>query len=110
MAVLPRPANPRAFLADLRSLAAGDRRHKLVGAAVAIGMTSLIITGFILESRSGILPEGPQITYAADYASTRTDAEIIAQQRIDQRAREQAQADKRRAFQRADRALSRLGI
>lgn len=110
MAVFPRPASPRAFLADLKSLGSGDRRHKLVGAVVAVGMTSLIITGFIVEARHGILPEGQQITYAADYSNSRTDAEIIAQQKVDQRAREQAQAEKRREFQKVDRALSRMGI
>ena len=110
MAVLPRPASPRALLADLRTLAHGDRRYKLVAGAVAIGMTSLIVTGFILESRSGILPEGQQITYAAEFSSTRTDAEIIAQQKIDQRALDQAKAEKRRAFQKVDRALTKLGF
>jgi hypothetical protein len=110
MAVLPRPASPRAFIADLRAIWSGDRRHKLIGLAVAVGMTSLIITGFIVEARHGILPEGQQITYAADYSSTRTDAEIIAQQKIDQRAKEAALAEKRRAFQKVDRQLSGLGI
>jgi hypothetical protein len=110
MAVLPRPASPRALLADLRGLWAGDRRHKLVGMVVAVGMTSLIITGFIVEARHGILPEGQQITYAADYAATRTDAEIIAQQKVDQRAKDAALAEKRRAFQRVDKALDGMGL
>ena len=52
---------------------------------MAVAVTSLIVTLFILESRYGVFPEGPRITYAADWSNSRTDAEIIAQQKIDQR-------------------------
>jgi len=111
MAVLPRPASPRAFLADLRAFArTGDRRQKLVAGVVAVGMTSLIVTAFIVESWYGVLPEGEQISYVADYRNDRTDAEIIAQQKIDQKKADALKAEKRRAFQRADKALTDLGL
>jgi len=98
------------LLADLRTFLEGDRHHKLTFATLAIAMTSLIVTGFIVESRSGVLPEGEQLTYAEDFSDTRTDAEIIAQQKIDQKARDAAAAKKRAEFQKVDNALSRLGI
>ena len=111
MAVLPRPASPRALIADLRAaLGQGDRRYKLVAAAVSVGMTSLIVTGFIVESWYGVLPEGAQITYAADFKESRTDAEIVAQQKIDQRARDAAVVERRRAFQKLDRELTGAGL
>lgn len=110
MAVFPRPAHPRVLLADLRTFLVGDRHYKLVFATAAIGMTSLIVTGFILESRSGVLPEGEQLTYVEDFSNTRTDAEIIAQQKIDQKIRDAAIAKKRAEFQKVDNALSRFGI
>ncbi len=99
MGYYPKPASPRAFLADLRAYLADQGRFRLVGAAIAVGMTSLIVTGFIVESRWGVEPEGPQIVYAADWKTTRTDAEIVAQQKIDQKAAHEAKAARRAEFQ-----------
>lgn len=110
MSILPRPASPRAFLADLRAVWRGDRRTKLVAGVVAIGMTSLIVTLFIIESWWGVLPEGERISYVADWPNDRSDAQIIAQQKIDRVARDKERAEKRRAFQKVDRELSGLGI
>lgn len=112
MPVLPRPASPRALIADIRAMlrVGAERRVKLLVGALSIGMTSLIVTLFILESRYGILPEGPQITYAQDWAADRSDAEIIAQQKIDQKARDTFKAEKRAAFQRVDRAMTKIGL
>ena len=105
MAILPRPSSPRVLLRDLRMFMDGDRRHKLLFAALSVGITSLWVTGFIVESWWGVLPEGQQIVYAASWSNTRTDAEIIAQQKIDQKAREQAQAAKRAQFQKVAKQL-----
>lgn len=108
---LPRPARPRALLADLRrAFGEGDRRHKLLFGALSIGITSLIVTGFIVESRWGVLPEGEQISYVSDWHDDRSDAQIIAQQKIDQAAKAKADAAKRRSFQRLDKQLSSVGL
>jgi hypothetical protein len=109
MAYFPRPAKPKALLADLKGMFAVNRRHKLLFGAMAIGMTSLIITGFILESRNGILP-GASTIYAADWSENRTDAEIIVQQKIDQKELDAAKAEKRRQFQKVDDAMTRWGL
>ena len=109
MAYFPRPARPKALLADLRGLFAVNRRHKLLFGAMAIGMTSLIITGFILESRSGVLP-GRSTIYAADWSESRTDAEIIKQQKIDQKEVDAWKANRRRQFQKVDDAMTRWGL
>ena len=109
MAYFPRPAKPKALLADLRGLFAANRRHKLLFGAMAIGMTSIIITGFILESRSGILP-GASTIYAADWSANRTDAEIIKQQKIDQKIVNDYKAERRRQFQKVDDSMTRWGF
>lgn len=105
----PRPASPRAFWTDLRAFLLAQERHKLVFAAIAIGITSLIVTGFIVESRYGVLP-GPQTIYASDWSTSRTDAEIIAQQKIDAKALHAAKAERRRQFQKVDNAMTRMGF
>lgn len=109
MAVFPRPAKPKALLADIRSAFGGNRRHKLIFGAAAVGMTSLIVTGFIVESRSGILP-GASVIYASDWAENRTDAEIQKQQKIDQKELDAARAERRAQFKKVDDAMTRWGL
>ena len=111
MSVFPRPARPHALFADLKRMWAGStRRYKLVFGASAIFMTSLIITGFVLEPRWGVLPEGPQIVYASDWPTTRTDAEIRTQQRIDAMERRKANEERQRQWRKVDKDLDRLGF
>lgn len=105
----PRPASPRAFWTDLRTFVLSQERHKLVFAAISIGITSLIVTAFIVESRYGILP-GPSTIYAADWSADRTDAQIVAQQKIDQKALHAAKAERRRQFKKVDDAMARMGF
>lgn len=110
MGYFPRPARPAALLADFRAFfRGGDGRYKLIFAAIAVGMTSLIITGFVIESRSGVLP-GRQIIMVSDWHADRTDAEIVAQQKIDQKELRARKEARRREFQKADDALTRLGL
>jgi len=111
MAILPRPASPSAFLADLRAfVTSGDHRHRVLGASFAIAVTALWIFGFVIESRWGVLPEGEQVTYAMDFAPDRTDAQIIAQNKADQKKKDAALAERRRQFQKVDDAMSKMGL
>jgi hypothetical protein len=73
-------------------------------------MTSLVITGFILESRSGVLPKGPQIVYAEDFAANRTDDQIRADQRKDAAERREAADERRRQWKKVDDSLSKYGF
>lgn len=109
MAYFPRPAKPKALIADFKAMFAANRRHKLVFGAMAVGMTSLIITGFILEARNGILP-GASTIYASDWSENRTDSEIIKQQKIDQKEIEAAKAERRSQFKKVDDAMTRWGL
>lgn len=111
MAVFPRPARPATVIAEIKRMWANStRRYKLVFGAGALFMTSLIVTGFIVESRWGVMPEGPQIVYAEDFPATRTDAEIKADQRTDAMERRKFADERRRQWQKLDRSLDRLGF
>lgn len=101
---LPRPASPRALWADARDFFRQRSRHQLIAAAAAILMPIVIIVGFYYDGQTNILP-GEQLIYAESWPANRTDAEIIAQQKIDQERREAAQAERQRQFQRLERRL-----
>jgi len=111
MAIFPRPARPRALIADAKRIwSSSTNRYKLVFGALAIGMTSIVITGFILESRWGVLPEGPQLIYANDWPAARTDAEIKAQQRVDAVEKRKWDEERRRQWKKLDDELARHGL
>jgi hypothetical protein len=110
MAILPPLSRPSVLLKDMRIFLSGTPRYKLVFATLAVAVTSLIVTGMIIESWWGIEPEGTQIVYAEDFAANRTDAEIIAQQKIDQAVRDKFKAERRAQFKKLDDALTRHGF
>jgi len=110
MAILPPLSRPSVIARDLRIFLFGDRRYKLVFATLAVAVTSLLVTMLIIESWWGVEPQGKQIVYAQDFPANRTDAEIIAQQKIDQKIVDKARAERRAAFQRLDDAMTRHGL
>jgi len=77
--------------------------------AFAIAMPIAIVVVFTIDGRTNIAP-GPQIIYVESYPANRTDAEIIADQKKDQAAREAAQKERRRQWQKLDKRMERLGI
>jgi hypothetical protein len=101
----PRPAKPATLLADIRAFLKGDQRHKVLVALAAIIMPCLLVYLFVLDGRTNIYPTGPQITYVSDWTDARTDAEIIDQQKIDQKAKEKADAERRASYQRLAKQL-----
>ena len=98
MAFLPRPTSPVRAWRDLRSFFATRQRHQFVFAAISIALPCLLIAGFVHDSRPPV--EKPEMYFIPSWPASRTDAEIIAQQKIDQAAREKAQAERRAQFQR----------
>ena len=111
MAIFPRPVHPRVLITDVKRVWRGSTsRYKLVFGAIAIGMTSLIITGFVVESRSGVEPEGPRVVYASDWPATRTDEEIRKQQWADAAEKRKADEARRRQWKKIDDALTRHGL
>jgi hypothetical protein len=77
--------------------------------AVAVMMPIAIIVVFLIDGRTNIAP-GAQIIYVDSWSAKRTDAQIVADQKKDQAAREAAQKERQRQFQKLDKDLERLGI
>jgi hypothetical protein len=109
MSWFPRPASPKALVADLRLFASQRSRYQWAGLAVAIIMPVLLIAGFAHDASHGIQP-GPQLIYAQSWPSSRTDAEIKADQKIDQAKREAAQKERQRQYQKLDQGLKKVGL
>jgi len=104
MSWLPRPVGPREALRDLAAFMRQRSREQLIGAALALLATSIIVIEFLVDSKMGTAPE-PQVIEVEIYPSNRTDAEIIAEQKKDQAARRAAQLEKQRQFQRLENQL-----
>ena len=70
---LPRPASPRALLADLRAFTQERSRHQWVAAFFAVVMPVVIVIGFIVDSRTNTAP-GEQMIYVESWSAKRSDA------------------------------------
>lgn len=101
---LPRPASPKALVADLRAFLAERSRHQVVAALLAVLMPAIIVVGFIVDARTNIAP-GEQLIYVESWSANRTDEEIIAQQKKDQAAKEARTAERQRQFKELERKL-----
>ena len=109
--------NPFRALGDLRRYLAARQRHEIVFLFVALAAVVVIVTVFILDSKVEKPYVPPDIIYVQSWRADRTDAEIIAQQKIDmekkkiQDAKEaEFEAKKRAEFKRASDALRKWGI
>ena len=99
---LPRPASPRALIADVRTFARERSKVQWIAAFVAIAMPVVIVFGFIKDGRTNISP-GEQITYVDSWGGNRTDAEIKAAQLKREQEREAAAAERQRQFKALER-------
>jgi hypothetical protein len=106
---LPRPPSPRAFWADLKAFAAGRSKHQWIAAAVAILMPAAIVIGFVVDGRTNIAP-GAQIIYVDSWNASRTDAEIIADQKKDQAKLEALKKESQAQFKKIDDTLEKYGF
>src|SRR3954463_8130944 len=109
MAWFPRPAGPRALIADLREFTRQRSRVQWVGAVVAVAMPILIVAGFYHDSSHGIAP-GPQLIYVESWPASRTDAQTKADQVKDQAKREAMRKEPQRQFRKLDKDLEKIGI
>ena len=106
---LPRPAPPRVLWSDLKAFARLRPRHQWVAATLAVLIPVAVLTVFYFDGQTNILPR-EQIIYVDSWSADRSDAEIIAKQKRDLVQRQEAEAERRRQFQRIDSNLNRLGI
>ena len=104
MPVFPRPSSPRAALADLRAFLRRRGREQAIGAALAVLITTIIVIVFFVDSSINTAPP-PQVIYVDSWSENRTDAEIIADQKKDQAAREAALKARQQEFQKLEKQL-----
>ena len=104
MSWFPKPVGPRAAIADLRAFMRHGSREQFIGAALAILVTMIIIIEFLVDSKINTAPP-PRVVEVQLYSSNRTDAEIIAQQKVDQAKRDAAAKEKQRQFQKLEKEL-----
>jgi hypothetical protein len=101
MSWFPRPSSPRVAFADLRAFLRQRSREQVIGASLAVLVTAIIVIEFVVDSKMGTAPP-PQVTYVELYPSNRTDAEIVADQKKDQAAKEAAAKERQRQFQKLE--------
>ncbi|HZE46217.1 MAG TPA: hypothetical protein VE087_05010 [Xanthobacteraceae bacterium] len=101
---------------DLRAYMARRRKHEIVFLALAIAVTWLILFAFVLDTRI-VRPYHRTIIYVQQWPATRTDAEIVAQQKIDgveqtrlENELKKKQAESRAAFKRVDDQMNAMGL
>ena len=88
---------------DLRFFLATRKRHELAFMALALAVTLLILWAFVKDSHFE-KPYERNIVYVEQWPITRTDAQIRAQQTIDQAKRniEKAELEKKKKARQAE--------
>lgn len=98
MSVFPAPVGPRAALRDLMAFMRQRSREQLIGAALAVLVTAIIVIEFLVEPYTQSKPP-PQVIYVESWSAHRTTAQIIADQKKDQQEKRAEQLEKQREFQ-----------
>jgi hypothetical protein len=98
----PSPSTPRAAFRDLLAFMRQRSREQLIGAALALLATGIIVFEFVIDAKIGIkLP--PTVTYVELYPANRTDAQIIADQKKEMAEKAAFEQEKRRQFQKLEK-------
>ncbi len=82
---------------DLRQFLVTRQRHQLVFATLSVGICVLLVLGFYHDSK---FPYQERIIYVQNWPANRTDAEIIAQQKVERVQKQKAQAERQAAYRR----------
>ena len=104
MSWLPRPVGPRAAFADLRAFMRQRSREKVIAGLLAVLVTTIIVIEFLVDSKINTAPPAT-IVYPENWKADRSDAEIVAQQKIDQAKRDAAAKEKQKQFQKLEKQL-----
>jgi len=102
MSWFPRPSSPLAAFRDLAAFMRHRSREQVIGASLALLVTAIIVIEFIVDAKINTAPP-PQVVYAELYPSNRTEAEIIVDQKKDQAAKEAAERERQRQFQKLEK-------
>jgi len=110
-------ASPRGAVRDLLAYMRRRQRHEIVFLTGAAGLTFLMLFGFTIEMHGPKKEYHRDIIYVQQWKADRTDAEVLAQQKIDgpeQTKREEAErkleAEKRAIFKRLGDQMNSVGL
>ena len=98
MAILPPMVGPRAAFRDLAAFMRQRSRDQLIGAALAVLVTIIIVIIFFVDSKINTAPP-PQVVYVENYGPDRTDADIIRDQKKASEDRKKAEEARRKEFE-----------
>jgi len=104
MSWFPSPSTPRAAFRDLVAFMRQRSREQVIGGALALLVTAIIVIEFLIDAKTGMKPP-PQITYVELYKKDRTDADIIADQKKEIAERAAFEKEKQRQFQKLENQL-----
>lgn len=109
--------NPLVGLRDLRLFLHSRQKHELIFAFLAVFTTLIVVTGFLVDASDLKKPYEREIQYVQSWPMNRTDAEIIAAQKADEKTRaaeeakrKELQAKNHAALKRIDDTLNRWGF
>lgn len=102
MSWFPKPSSPRDALSDLAAFMRQRSREQIIGGALALLVTAIIVIEFLVDANIGTKPP-PQIVEVELYPANRTDADIIADQKKDQAEKAAWEKEKQRQFQKLEK-------
>ena len=98
MSFFPKPSSPVAAFRDLGAFMRQRSREQVIGGALAVLATTIIIILFLVDPKINTAPP-EQVTEVELYPANRTDAQIIADQKKDMAERRALKKEKQRQFQ-----------
>jgi len=104
MSFFPSPSTPRAAFRDLAAFMRQRSREQVIGACLALLVTAIIVIEFVADTNSIAKPQ-PQVVEVDLYSPKRTDAQIAAEQKRDQAAKEAAAKEQQRQMKQLAKQL-----
>ena len=104
MSWFPQPSSPRAAFRDLAAFMRQRSREQVIGGALALLVTAIIVIEFVVDAQMGTAPP-PQIVEVELYPSNRSDAQIKADQKKDQAEKAAFEKEKQRQFKKLENQL-----
>lgn len=104
MSWFPRPSSPTAAFRDLLAFMRQRSREQVIGACLALLITAIIVIEFVVDAKIGTEPP-QQVVEVELYSPNRTDAQIAADEKRDQAAREAAKKEHQKQMQQLAKQL-----
>ena len=104
MSWFPTPSSPTVAFRDLAAFMRQRSREQVIGAALAVLVTTIIVIIFLVDPKVNTQPP-EQVTEVELYSPNRTDAQIVADQKKDMAEKAAAKKEKQRQFQQLEKQL-----